>query len=77
MDYSIKDELHQLIDKCEEEAVLYEIKERLTHSEEDWWDTDFTKEEQEEMLEDTRQVDAGNYVTNEEVMKKFDKWLKK
>ena len=77
MNYSIKEELYKLIDKCEEEAVLYEIKEKLTQNEEDWWDTDFTKEEQEEMLEDARQADAGNYLTNEEVMKKFDKWLKK
>ncbi len=74
MNYSIKEELHQLIDKCEEEAVLYEIKQKLTHNEEDWWGSDFTKEEQDEMLEASKQVKQGVFSTNEDVMKIFDKW---
>jgi hypothetical protein len=36
MDYIDKSEIHKLIDKCEDEAVLYAIKERLTNNEEDW-----------------------------------------
>ena len=66
MSYSIKDEIHQLIDKCEEEAVLYEIKDRLKDNEKDWWD-ELSKEEQEEILESDRQVQAGNFYTHEEV----------
>ena len=77
MDYSIKEELHQLIDKCEEEAVLYEIKERLNGNEvEDWWD-ELTEEEQEEILESSRQVDAGNFYTQEEVHKMMEQWKTK
>ena len=77
MDYSIKDELHKLIDTCNEEAVLYEVKQKLTHKEEDWWNTDFTKEEQDEMLEASEQVKQGVFTTNEDVMKIFDKWKDK
>lgn len=74
MEYSIKEELHKLIDTCQEEAVLYEIKERLSGNEKDWWDTDFTKDEQDEMLEASEQVKQGVFSTNEDVMKIFDKW---
>ena len=77
MDYIDKSEIHKLIDKCEDEAVLYAIKERLTNNEEDWQDRDFTKEEQEEMLEDLRQAELGNYISNEDVMKKFEIWKQK
>ena len=76
MDAINKNEIHQLIDKCEDDDVLQEIM-HLLNGNEDWWDTDLTKEEQNEILESSREVDAGNYVTNEDVMKKFDKWLKK
>ncbi len=76
MDSSIKDELHQLIDKCEEEAVLYEIKERLSGNEKDWWD-ELSKEEQDEILETNKRVDAGIKFSDEHAQNIFKKWREK
>lgn len=76
MSYIDKNEIHKLVDMCEDEAILYEIKERLSGNGKDWWD-ELSKEEQDEILESTKQVEAGHFTTNEEAMKIFDKWLKK
>ncbi len=76
MNYSIKEELHKLIDKCEEEAVLYEIKERLSGNEKDWWD-ELSKEEQDEIIEADRQVQLGNYYTQDQVHKMMEQWKTK
>lgn len=76
MEYSIKEELHKLIDTCQEEAVLYEIKERLSGNEKDWWD-ELTEEEQEEILETTKRVDAGIKFSDEHAQNIFKKWLEK
>jgi hypothetical protein len=39
----------------------------------DWWD-ELSEEEQKEIEEGLAELDRGEYISNEEVMKYFDKW---
>lgn len=41
--------------------------------ESDWWD-ELSEEEQKEIEEGLAELDRGEYISNEEVMKYFDKW---
>ena len=75
MDYSIKDELHKLIDTCNEEAVLYEIKQKLSGNEKDWWD-ELTEEDKERIFESERQIASGQFYTQEQVHEMMQQWKK-
>jgi hypothetical protein len=72
MDTLLKERVIALVNNCDDEDTLKTIESNLLV--EDWWDTDFTKEEQDEMLEASKQVKQGVFTTNEDAMKIFDKW---
>ncbi|TXD48231.1 hypothetical protein [Polaribacter sp. IC073] len=38
------------------------------------WFTDMTKEEQEEIKKGLEQADKGDFIANEKVMQRFNKW---
>ncbi|MCW3106466.1 MAG: hypothetical protein JWQ09_972, partial [Segetibacter sp.] len=73
----VKDELHQLIDKCDNEVLLSEVKEiLLSNSLNDWWD-ELTEEDKNLLKESEQQYNQGKFVSNNELMKQFDEWKKK
>ena len=77
MDKSIKKELHELIDKCDNELILEEAKALLeSDTVKDWWD-ELTEEDKNMVKESEVQYGKGNYISHEELMKQFEQWKKK
>ena len=77
MDMSIKKELHQLIDKCDNELILEEAKALLeTEKTDDWWD-EMTEEDKNLVKESEVQYGKGNYISHQELMQRFEEWKKK
>jgi len=73
MDTLIKQELHELIDKCDSEWLLEDARALLqcdTENTKDWWD-DLTEEDQNLVLESERQYGKGNFISYEELRKEF------
>lgn len=74
MEPAVKDELHQLIEKCDNQILLSEVKEiLLSNSLEDWWD-ELTEEDKKLLMESEQQYNQGKVVSNTELMKQFDEW---
>lgn len=65
-------ELMQLILNTKKESILKKIKKIYQEESSDWW-TEMSAEEQAEIEEGLRQVEAGELVSHESVMKRFDK----
>ena len=77
MDATVKDELHQLIDKCDNEVLLSELKEiLLSNSMIGWWD-ELTEEDKNLLMESEQQYNQGKFISNIELMKQFEEWKKK
>lgn len=77
MEPVMKEELHQLIDKCDNEVLLSEVKEiLLSNFLNDWWD-ELTEEDKNLSMESEQQYNQGKFVSNNELMKQFDEWKKK
>ncbi len=73
----VKEEIHQLIDKCDNEVLLSEVKALLlANSLNDWWD-ELTKEDKNLLMESEQQYNQGKFVSNNDLMKQFDEWKKK
>lgn len=74
----IKKELHELIDKCDNELILEEVKDLLTTGKaaEDWWD-ELTEEDKSLVKESEVQYGKGNYISHQELMQQFEEWKKK
>ena len=73
----VKEELHQLIDRCDNEVLLSEVKEIfLTNSLNDWWE-ELTEEDKNLLVESEQQYSQGKFVSNHDLMKQFDEWKKK
>lgn len=74
----IKEELHQLIDKCDSEIMLEEAKDLLETGKaaEDWWD-ELTEEDKNLVKESEVQYGKGNYISHQELMQQFEEWKKK
>lgn len=66
-------ELMQLILNTKKESILKKIKKIYQEESSDWW-TEMSAEEQAEIEEGLRQAEAGELVSHESVMKRFDKW---
>lgn len=66
-------ELMQLLLQTQKESLLLKIKALLDEEQEDWW-SEMSKTEQEEIEIGLDQGNKGEFITNEEVMKRFDKW---
>ncbi|MGA9588312.1 MAG: hypothetical protein WBV11_00635 [Salegentibacter sp.] len=66
-------ELIDLLLQTQKESLLVRLKEVFEEEQEDWW-SEMSKEEQEEIRTGLKQADKSNYIPNESVMKRFDKW---
>jgi len=72
-----KQELHQLINTCDNEIVLAEVK-NLLQSEEikDWWE-DLAEEDQNLVMESEMQYKNGNFISHNNLVRQFEEWKKK
>ncbi len=75
MDDSIKQELHQLVDKCDNELLLEDARE-LLQSGNDWWD-ELKETDKSLVMESEAQYNKGNFVSHDELMQRFEEWKKK
>lgn len=66
-------ELMHLLLQTQKESLLAKLKKVFDEEQADWW-SEMTKEEQEEIKTGIKQADKGEYVANETVMKRFDRW---
>ena len=77
MNNSIKQELHQLVDKCDNEEVLEEAKVLLEISGTgDWWD-ELSEEDKNLVQESEMQYSKGDFISHQELMQRFEEWKKK
>jgi hypothetical protein len=77
MSQDVKQQLHQLVDKCEDDLLLEEAKALLeTADEKDWWD-DLSEEDKNLLMESEAQYGKGNFINQEELIRKFKEWRKK
>jgi len=78
MSSDIKNELHKLIDDCENELLLIETKKLLEEGSEikDWWD-ELTEEDRNLILESEAEYEKGNFISNKELVQQFEAWKKK
>lgn len=66
-------ELMHLLLQTQKESLLMKLKQVFEEEQTDWWN-DMGSEEQEEIKEGLSQADKGNYISNDTVMKRFNKW---
>ena len=72
-----KQELHQLIDNCDNEILLEEAKQLLlSPSVKDWWN-ELTQEDKNLVMESEAQYGQGNFTSHHELMQEFAEWRKK
>ena len=78
MDPLIKQELHQLIDKCDNELLLEEAKAILETDKvvKDWWD-ELTEEDKNLVMESEVSYGKGNFISHKQLMQQFEAWKKK
>ncbi len=77
MSNTAKKELHQLIDDCDNEILLSEVKEiLLSTSVKDWWD-ELTPEDKNLVMESELQYKQGEFVSHNNLMQQFEEWKKK
>jgi len=72
MDEPIKQQIHQLIDQCDNVLLLEEIK-LLLQSGKDWWD-DLPDEDKNLVMESEAQYSKGLFISHEELMKRYENW---
>lgn len=65
-------ELMQLLLQTQKESLLAKIK-QLFDEEADWYQ-EMSSEEKREIEKGMKQADAGEYKSNQDVLKRFDKW---
>ena len=75
MSDSIKQELHKLIDQCNNEVLLEEAKE-LLQTEIDWWD-ELSDQDKNLVKESEVQYVKGDFINQQELMQRFEAWKKK
>lgn len=66
-------ELMHLLLQTQKESLLAKLKKVFEEEQVDWWN-EMSKEEQQEVKTGIAQADKENYVDNETVMKRFNKW---
>ena len=66
-------ELSHLLLQTQKESLLKKLKSVFEEEQVDWWN-EMSENEQEEIKTGLKQADKGEYVANEIVMKRFDKW---
>ncbi|MEJ7680597.1 MAG: hypothetical protein WKG06_22635 [Segetibacter sp.] len=77
MNLSVKQELHKLIDECDNEVLLEEAKELLlSPGAKDWWE-ELTVEDKNLVMESENRYNKGDFISHQELMKQFDEWKNK
>jgi hypothetical protein len=78
MSYLIKQKLHQLIDLCDNESQLEDIRSILQDQDSsyDWWD-ELSEKEQNQVRESEEQYERGEYISFNELMSQMDSKKKK
>jgi len=78
MSYLIKQKLHQLIDLCDNESQLEDIRSILQDRDlsYDWWD-ELSEQEQNQVREAEEQYERGEYIGFSELMSQLDSKKKK
>ena len=78
MNSDIKNELHKLVDNCENELLLAEAKTLLESANniKDWWDA-LTEEDKNLVIESETGYKKENFISHAELMKQFESWKKK
>ena len=66
-------ELMHLLLQTQKESLLAKLKKVFEEEQTDWWD-EMTEEEKQDIKKGLSQADEGEFVDNETVMKRFDKW---
>lgn len=66
-------ELMQMLLQTEKESILKKLQDVFEKEESDWWN-ELSFEEQQEIEEGLKQADNQEFISNDEVMKIFDKW---
>ncbi|MBW1657251.1 hypothetical protein [Flavobacterium quisquiliarum] len=65
-----KREVMEIIKGIDDLSIILAVKELLTKKKKDWWD-DLTDEQKAEIEEGERQIERGEFVEYEEMMKRF------
>lgn len=68
-----KIELMHLLLQTQKESLLAKLKKVFDEEQGDWW-SEMSKDEQQEIKIGLKEADKGEYIANETVMKRFDKW---
>ena len=75
MSNSIKQELHELVEKCDNEILLEEARE-LLESDKDCWD-ELSETDRNLVMESEVQYSKGDFINHKELMLRFEEWKKK
>jgi hypothetical protein len=75
MSNSIKQELHVLVEKCDNEILLEEARE-LLKSGNDWWE-DLSEADRNLVLDSEVQYSKGDFINHQDLMQRFEEWKKK
>lgn len=74
MNDSIKQEVHQLVDKCENEMLLEKAKVLLqTENKADLWD-ELTEEDKNLVMESEAQYGKGIFISHQELIRLYQQW---
>ncbi|KRB54196.1 hypothetical protein [Flavobacterium sp. Root186] len=65
-----KREVMDILKGTNDLSIILAVKKMLTQKKKDWWD-DLTDEQKEEIKEGERQIERGEFVEYDEMMKKF------
>jgi len=65
-----KREVMDILEGTDDLSIILAVKKLLTKKKKDWWD-DLTETQKEEIKEGERQIERGEFVEYEEMMKKF------
>ena len=77
MSLTDKQELHQLINDCNNDILLKEVKELLkSPSVKDWWE-DLSSEDKNLIMESEMQYEKGDFITHDKLVQQFEEWKKK
>lgn len=77
MQHTVKQELHELVDKCNDELLLKEAKDLLSSEvPHDWWD-ELSDNDKSLLLQSEKEFEAGDYIPHQQLMQQFEQGRKK
>ena len=65
-----REEAMKMLQETDDHSLIVKIKKMLAKKKKDWWD-DLTEEQKEEIREGERQIERGEFVLYEDMMKKL------